>query len=101
MDDSDDDVKVQKTTKTQKKKEERKISDKAPKVNPNKMAEGGFEVTQTKTGGKAAANPNKHGHHEHERAAYKHEAEGVEHKERRERQPFRGKPREDAHPFDR
>lgn len=44
-DDSDDDTKLQKVvTKTQKKKEERKISDKPIKVSTNKMAEGGFEV---------------------------------------------------------
>jgi hypothetical protein len=105
VDDSDEEVAVQKMTKTQKKKEERKVADKPTKFNPNKMAEGGFNVVQQdstqKTGGKAAANPFKHGHHEHERAQYKHQAEGIEHKERRERQPFRGKAREDAHPYDR
>ena len=46
FDDSDDDVHVNKT-KTQKKKEEKKISEKPQtqvNFNPRKMAEGGFEV---------------------------------------------------------
>ena len=58
-DDSDDlDMKVQQT-KTQKKKEERKITEKvaskAPKVNATKMAEGGFEVQTDQRGGNAPA----------------------------------------------
>lgn len=111
VDDSDDDVAVQKQTKTQKKKEERKVAapatEKAVKFNPNKMAEGGFSVVQAEgkdakpTGGKGAANLAKHGHHEGHRAGYKHAAEGVDVKERRERQPFRGKAREEGHPYDR
>ena len=48
-DDSDDEV-VQTKTKTQVKKEERKITEKLPKINTTKMAEGGFEVVD-KTGG--------------------------------------------------
>lgn len=47
-DDSDDDVQVKPATKTQKKKEERKVNQdttaKAPKFNAGKMAEGGFDV---------------------------------------------------------
>lgn len=58
-DDSDDDVvDKQKQTKTQKKKEERKITEKAPevkviKINQTKMAEGGFEVTNDQDRGAA------------------------------------------------
>lgn len=46
-DDSDDDVQLKPATKTQKKKEERKVNleaPKAPKINVGKMAEGGFDV---------------------------------------------------------
>ena len=46
FDDSDDEPKMM-VTKTQKKKEERQITSKPVKVNQTKMAEGGFEVTET------------------------------------------------------
>ena len=51
-DDSDDEYEAKPMTKTQKKKEEKKVVEKeaalpakAPKVNETKMAEGGFELT--------------------------------------------------------
>lgn len=114
FDDSDDEpVAVQKVTKTQKKKEEKKISDKPVKVNVSKMAEGGFEVVNKDKpvaearpataargrgtrGGRGDNKPR-----EGRRAAENADAAGVEHKPKRERQPFRGKAREDAHPYDR
>ena len=49
FDDSDDEPVKVNTTKTQKKKEERKITEstyKPVKINASKMAEGGFEVTE-------------------------------------------------------
>jgi len=117
FDDSDEEV-VQKVSKTQKKKEERKISDKpAIKFNSNKMSEGGFEVvSKEKTterpqgdrrggeargrgrggrggegrGGRGGARP------------VRLDADGNKiFEERRERKPFTGKPREEAHPMDR
>jgi hypothetical protein len=45
FDDSDDEPAKVTVTKTQKKKEERKITERPVKVNTSKMAEGGFEVT--------------------------------------------------------
>ena len=52
-DDSDEEYEAKPMTKTQKKKEEKKVvekeaalpASKAPKVNETKMAEGGFELT--------------------------------------------------------
>mmetsp|Transcript_40564 Transcript_40564/g.61826 ORF Transcript_40564/g.61826 Transcript_40564/m.61826 type:complete len:290 (-) Transcript_40564:188-1057(-) len=107
FDDSDDEpVVVQKQTKTQKKKEERKITEAKPvKFNANKMAEGGFEVVNKDTKESKPAAPKGRGERkpraEGTRIAYKNDAEGVQHKERKERQPFRGKAREEGHPYDR
>lgn len=47
VDDSDDEVQVQKQTKTQKKKEERKIEAKPIKINKEKMTEGEFQMIDT------------------------------------------------------
>jgi len=124
FDDSDDEVVVNvKQTKTQKKKEERKIETvvaKPVKFNANKMAEGGFEVinkdgkaAQAKTdvkpagrgrggnrGDRGGADKASKFENTRPRTDYKRESEGNEVKERKDRQPFRGKPREEGHPFD-
>jgi len=113
FDDSDDEV-IQHKTKTQVKKEERKITDKkAPKVNPNQMEAGGFEVVsknpqqqEPRRGGKAAATRGG----QHSRGGrggarpVRLDADGNKvgaGSNNRERRPFAGKPREDAHPMDR
>ena len=126
FDDSDDEpVAQQKVTKTQKKKEERKIVEKVEKVdkpikfNANKMAEGGFEVvkkekTQTQVGESRPTTEGRGGRGgrgsrggadkprtDRPRDQLNKEAIGTEVTEKRERQPYRGKPREEAHPFDR
>lgn len=111
--DSDDEVPVavQKQTKTQKKKEERKVSDKPIKINVSKMAEGGFDVVTkdkkeegrpTTAGRPKRGNPNGPKPQQGgRRQAANNEAAGVDAKPRRERKPFQGKAREDAHPYDR
>jgi hypothetical protein len=109
-DDSDDDVQVvKKQTKTQAKKEERKISDKPVKVNVSKMAEGGFNVVAKEdtskpvTAGRPRRGPRATDDkpHQSNRANAINQATGNEAPNRRERQPFRGKAREEGHPFDR
>lgn len=131
-DDSDDDSKLQKVvTKTQKKKEERKITDKPLKVNNNKMAEGGFEVVaQTSSapqrGGRGGGDRGRGGRGggdrggrgrggerggrgdgkprgDRPRTALKVDAEGnpVVEKFRGDKKKFEGKPREEGHPYDR
>jgi len=112
FDDSDEEV--QHVTKTQKKKEERKITDKLPKVNKTAMAEGGFEVTdaprpQTAArGGRGAARGGERGGNRGGRGGNRGgrgarlDADGNPiAPQNRERRPFTGKPREDAHPMDR
>jgi len=113
FDDSDDEV-VQHKTKTQVKKEERKITDKrAPKVNPGQMEAGGFEVIsktpqvqEQRRGGKGAATRGG----QHSRGGrggarpVRLDADGNKigaGSNNRERRPFTGKPREEAHPMDR
>jgi hypothetical protein len=117
FDDSDDEPAKVVVNKTQKKKEERKIA--APvKINASKMAEGGFEVTETNRaptrGGRGGAmrggdrggrGGDRGGRGRGDRprtAAPRLDADGNPiRQERKERQPFRGKPREEAHPYDR
>lgn len=112
--DSDDDVPVaaQKQTKTQKKKEERKISDKPVKINVTKMAEGGFEVVDKSkkeegsrpvTGGRPTRGRGRGDkpREDRPRATANNEAAGVDVREQRDRQPYRGKPRQENHPYDR
>lgn len=112
--DSDEDVpvEVQKKTKTQVKKEEKKISDKPVKINVSKMAEGGFEVVNTEKKDDAsrpvtAGRPKTRGprtdkpREDRPRVTANNEAAGLDVPNNRERQPFRGKPRQENHPFDR
>lgn len=122
FDDSDDEPAKITVTKTQKKKEERKISDKPVKVNATKMAEGGFEVTETNRaptrGGRGGAPRGGGDRPRGERGgrggrggnrgdrprtgAARTDADGNPlGGERKERQPYRGKAREEAHPYDR
>lgn len=122
FDDSDDDVAVQKTTKTQKKKEERKISDKPVKVNTTKMAEGGFEVvskdpaakttTEGSRGGRGGRGGERGGRGGRGgdrggrggRGGTRRDADGNlvgAGDKPRERRPFTGKAREEGHPMDR
>jgi len=123
IDDSDDEVIDQKTTKTQKKKEERKITEKvAPvmKVNASKMAEGGFEVISKVGDAPRPSTANRggdrggrgRGGENRPRGAARPAREGkvtrldsdgnpIREEGQRERRPFTGKPREEAHPMDR
>lgn len=123
VDSDDEPIQVQKATKTQIKKEERKITEKTEKpvkINFNKMAEGGFEVVSNEKivsrpqvdemprggrGGRGRGGRGGRGRGEAfkdgERVTLNQEVIGGKPKEVRERQPFRGKPREEAHPFDR
>jgi len=119
FDDSDEEV-VQHKTKTQVKKEDRKVSDKqrAPRVNAKEMATGGFEVVakdgqQARTaevprrGGRGAARPEGDRRGRGGRGGARPvrlDADGNKigaGSNNRERRPFTGKPREDAHPMDR
>jgi hypothetical protein len=121
FDDSDDEVVAQKTTKTQKKKEDRKITEKPIKVNTTKMAEGGFEVVskdptaarpQTASrggrggergrGGRGGRGGDRGGRGGAPRPV-RMDADGNPigaGDKPRERRPFAGKPREEAHPMD-
>lgn len=56
LDDSDDDVAVQKVTKTQKKKEERKITEKVVKVTTGKITDGDFALISNDRPNTAGAN---------------------------------------------
>jgi len=116
-DDSEEEV-VKVVNKTQKKKEERKITDKLPRVNKEAMADGGFEVTDSarpqtasrggrggrggegrggERGGRGGRGGNRGG-----RGGARLDADGNPiANQNRERKPFAGKPREDAHPMDR
>ena len=109
FDDSDDEP-VQKQTKTQKKKEERKVEPAStkPKVSNKKMEEGGFELAhqsekpKPQRGGAQAARGGRGRGGDRPRTAYRTDADGNKiGNDRKERQPFRGKAREDAHPYDR
>jgi hypothetical protein len=119
FDDSDDEV-VQQKTKTQIKKEERKITEKRPataKVNAQQMEAGGFEVVSKTQEKSQPEGPRRGGRGERGRGGAATKSgrggarpvrtdadgqpigfgEGNEIK----RRPFTGKPREDAHPMDR
>ncbi len=116
--DSDEEV-VQKQTKTQVKKEERKVTEKrAPRVNAKDMANGGFEVVakdnqQARTqeaprrGGRGAARPDGDRRGRGGRGGARPvrlDADGNKvgaGSNNRERRPFTGKPREEGHPMDR
>lgn len=117
FDDSDDDVPQQKT-KTQVKKEERKITEKkAPKANATVMEAGGFEfVSNTQEKGAEPRRGGRGGRGVASRGGqYSRGGRGGARPVRmdadgnkvgagsnaRERRPFTGKPREDAHPMDR
>ena len=119
--DSDDDVAVQKVTKTQKKKEERKVTEQKPiKINAGKMQEGGFEVVSkeptaarpTTAGGRGGARGGARGGERGNRGRggrggarpVRMDADGNmigAGDKPRERRPFTGKPREEGHPMDR
>ena len=127
-DDSDDDLQVMKT-KTAKKKEANKITENKPKqtfkVNAGKMAEGGFKVEEAGRPQTATRGGDRGGYRGGDRGAPRGgdrgrggrggrgrgdgprepreprlDAEGNPIKER-EHKPFRGKPREEGHPYDR
>lgn len=112
--DSDDEV-AQHKTKTAIKKEERKITEKKPKVNVQAAAAEGFEVVQKegerggepRRGGRGAARPDtaKQGRGGRGGArAVREDADGNKiggGSNAEKRRPFTGKPREDAHPMDR
>lgn len=112
-DESDDEVIQQKTTKTQAKKQERKITEKAPKINPSKMEEGGFEMInktgETKKrdepkqheGGRGRGRGNGRGGRGGNITRLDQDGNPVREHANKERQPFAGKPREGAHPYDR
>jgi hypothetical protein len=119
--DSDDDVVEQKVNKTQKKKEERKITDKPIKINAGKMQEGGFEVVSKDPtaarpttagrggdrgrGGRGARGGDRGGDRGGRGGArpVRMDADGNKigaGDKPRERRPFTGKAREEAHPMD-
>ena len=113
-DDSDEEVIAQKTTKTQVKKQERKITEKPPKVNATKMQEGGFEVINKTGEPKKREEPEERRGGRGGRGRGAHSGRGAHHVTRldqdgnpvrdqghKERRPFTGKPREGAHPYDR
>lgn len=115
VDDSDDDVQ-QRMTKTAVKKEERKITERKPKVNVKALEGEGFEVVanenergaeQPRRGGRGAARPEtaKRGRGGRGGArAVREDADGNKvgaGSNQRERRPFTGKPREEDHPMDR
>lgn len=119
IDDSDDEV-VQHKTKTAIKKEERKVTEKLPKINTTKMAEGGFEVVD-KTGGapkqegqrggrggrggegRGGRGAARGGEGRADFRSVRKDADGnpIEPANKREKRPFTGKPREEGHPMDR
>lgn len=113
FDDSDDEV-VQQKTKTQVKKEERKITEKkAPKVNAQAMEDGGFNVVskdqakpaEPKRGGRGAQRGDHVARGGRGQRPIRTDADGNKvgagNNNQRERRPYTGKPREDAHPMDR